>query len=43
MILSVCIKTMELDAYNSSRRYGAEDQEAFSPTFMEGLAEAHNE
>ena len=34
---------MELHSYNSSRRYGAEDQEAFNPTFMEGLAEAHSE
>ena len=43
MLLSVIIKTTELNAYNSSRRYGAEDHEAFNPTFMDGLAEAHKE
>jgi hypothetical protein len=29
--------------YKSSRRYGAEVQEAFNPTFIEGLAETHKE
>ena len=29
--------------YNSSRRYGAEEKDAFNPTLIAGLAEAHRE
>jgi hypothetical protein len=30
-------------SYSNSRRYGAEEKDAFNPTFMDGLAEAHRE
>lgn len=30
-------------SYNSSRRYGAEENDAFNPTLMDGVAEAHKE
>ena len=43
MAISATEETIGAGSYNNSRRYGAEDQEVFSPTFIEELAEAHSE
>jgi len=36
-----CALCLETVTYNNSSRYGAEENDAFNPTFMDGPAEAH--